>query len=208
MMVSVWCLSCQDKVSLSLLEIVLIISNYFVFSAAKALNKQARGDVDDSDRESDKENNVTVVEAGDKQPKAKKPKKKRLTVTKNKDTLNAKLETVPFMDPFFAKQNSVVGDINSSKRLMQNIIPTVRSCLKLHQSGQYWDKSPPQILDLKDTIEEIDYSTLPDEAITSITSLAIYREMNLHFHPTLKDYVLSDQIIEDDDAELSKFDNE
>lgn len=165
-------------------------------------------DDDDSDNEANKENSQTVEEAAGYVAKPKRAKKKRSTVTKNKDTLNAKLETVPFTDPFFAKQNSVVGDINSSKRLMQNILSSIHSCLKLHQNGQYWDKSSAQLLDLVDAIEDINVASLPDEAITVITSLIIHADMNLHFHPTLKDYIISDQQIEEDNAELSKFDNE
>ena len=180
----------------------------FYFLAAKALNKQANDDkADDTEEESDKENNTQSKEEGVKKVK-KRVKKKKSTITKNKDTLNAKLETVPFTDPFFAKQNSIVGDINSSKRLMQNTIPTVRSCLKLHQNGLFWDSSNVAPLELVD-VENIDFANLPDNiGITAITALNIHKEMHLHFHPTLKDYCMSDQIIEEDDTELSKFDNE
>lgn len=120
----------------------------FSFTAAKALTKKNRLNLEEE--ESDKEDNgggedkenVDGNTQQQQEPKAKQKTKKRRhvsTVTKNPDTLNGRLDTHPLVDPFFAKLNSMVGDINSSQRLMQNIIPTKDSNLKLRQNVKIWD---------------------------------------------------------------------
>ena len=89
------------------------------------------------------------------QPKTKKARKRKnvSTVTKNPETLNARLDTIPLTDPFFAKLNSVIGDTTSSKRLMQNIIPTEDSKLRLRQNMPNWSSTdqPEVNLDEKKT---------------------------------------------------------
>ena len=56
--------------------------------------------------------------------KVKKQRRQISTITKNKDTINQKLETNPFIDAFFAKMNKYVGDVGSAHRLFQNVVPS------------------------------------------------------------------------------------
>ncbi|XP_016994335.2 condensin complex subunit 2 [Drosophila takahashii] len=72
-------------------------------------------------------------------PKPKRQKKPMSTVTKNKDTLNARLDTAPLQDPVFGKLNSTVGSINASNRLMHNILPSLDSELRLRTTYKFWD---------------------------------------------------------------------
>ncbi|XP_068148281.1 condensin complex subunit 2 [Drosophila tropicalis] len=84
-----------------------------------------------------------------------KPKKRARkavsTVTKNKETLNARLDTAPLQDPVFGKLNSTVGSINASNRLMHNILPTRDSELRLRTTYKYWDAQ-----DLEEDLPEYD----------------------------------------------------
>lgn len=73
------------------------------------------------------------------QPKKKKTRRQVSTVTKNVDTINGKLDTVPFTDPVFAKLNSVVGNLYSTTRLLYCILPTDNSQLRLRSDYLAWD---------------------------------------------------------------------
>ncbi|XP_049289983.1 condensin complex subunit 2 [Anopheles funestus] len=92
------------------------------------------------------------------QPKVKKKRTRNAvsTVTKSKEAINGPLDTNPFMDPFFAKLNSVVGDVNSSSRLMQNIVPTKNAELRLGMDYPFWDPLQPPELDLDGVSETYD----------------------------------------------------
>lgn len=72
-------------------------------------------------------------------PKPKRQKKNVSTVTKNKETLNARLDTTPLQDPVFGQLNSTVGSINASNRLMHNILPSRDSELRLRTNYKFWD---------------------------------------------------------------------
>lgn len=169
---------------------------------AKSLNKRLDGNQDDDDEEDDnQENNANLTnEGGEKNARPKKKQKKRRnisTVTKNKDTINAKLDTVPFTDPFFAKLNSVVGDINSSKRLMQNIIPTQSSLLKLRQNLQFWDGSPANLIDIEC---EFSVPQMPqDMVVSSLNCISGPLRDTLSLQGMLTGYVISDSPIENDE---------
>lgn len=76
------------------------------------------------------------------QPKKKKTRRQVSTVTKNKETINGKLDTVPFTDPVFAKLNSVVGNLYSTNRLLYSILPTDNSQLRLRSDYLAWDFTP------------------------------------------------------------------
>uniref|UniRef100_A0A182P1B6 Condensin complex subunit 2 n=1 Tax=Anopheles epiroticus TaxID=199890 RepID=A0A182P1B6_9DIPT len=132
---------------------------------ARAMNNNP---ADQDDEEGD-EGNQTLAEEGDggnkenepnttQQPKAKKKRTRKVvsTITKSKESINGPLDTNPFMDPFFAKLNSVVGDVNSSSRLMQNIVPTKQSELRLAMDYPFWDPSPSLELDLDGAPETYD----------------------------------------------------
>jgi len=71
--------------------------------------------------------------------KPKRQKKPMSTVTKNKDTLNSRLDTAPLQDPVFGKLNSTVGSINASNRLMHNILPSLDSELRLRTTYSFWN---------------------------------------------------------------------
>uniref|UniRef100_A0A182MED7 Condensin complex subunit 2 n=1 Tax=Anopheles culicifacies TaxID=139723 RepID=A0A182MED7_9DIPT len=108
-----------------------------------------------------KENNQTI----NAQPKVKKKRARNVvsTVTKSKEAINGALDTNPFMDPFFAKLNSVVGDVNSSSRLMQNIVPTKNADLRLSMDYPFWDALQSPELDLdgaSETYDGLECSTL------------------------------------------------
>lgn len=129
------------------------------FPGARALTKKGnrRDEADDgSDREEENnQNNENPNTSNEPQSRAKKIKKRRLvsTVTKNPETLNGRLETNPMVDPFFAKLNSVIGEMNNSKRLMQNVIPTENSKLKLRQNLPVWDSSDQAVFELDEDVE-------------------------------------------------------
>lgn len=73
-------------------------------------------------------------------PKPKKRARKNVsTVTKNKESLNARLDTAPLQDPVFGKLNSTVGSINASNRLMHNILPTETAELRLSTNYRFWN---------------------------------------------------------------------
>lgn len=82
--------------------------------------------------------------------KPKKQKKNVSTVTKNKDTLNARLDTAPLQDPVFGKLNSTVGSINASNRLMHNILPSLDSELRLRTTYMFWDGDEESTEEVKD----------------------------------------------------------
>uniref|UniRef100_A0A182SG96 Condensin complex subunit 2 n=1 Tax=Anopheles maculatus TaxID=74869 RepID=A0A182SG96_9DIPT len=133
---------------------------------ARAMNNNA---AEEDDGEDGPGGDQTMVEGGDGndkennhstngQPKAKKKRSRKVvsTVTKSKESINGPLDTNPFMDPFFAKLNSVVGDVNSSSRLMQNIVPTKNAELRLCMDYQFWDASESLELDLNSVLETYD----------------------------------------------------
>ncbi|KAH8410318.1 hypothetical protein KR009_011721 [Drosophila setifemur] len=103
----------------------------------------------------------------DAPPKPKRQKKNVSTVTKNKDTLNARLDTAPLQDPVFGKLNSTVGSINASNRLMHNILPSLDSELRLRTTYQFWD-SEDAVEDVKDhTTLNAEMKPWPAESLVS-----------------------------------------
>jgi condensin complex subunit 2 len=188
--------------------------NFFSFPAARALAKKSgRQDDDDSDQDQDndnanQENLDGTNQPKEQQPKAKKVKKRRnvATVTKNPDTLNGKLDTIPLTDPFFAKLNSVIGDTNSSKRLMQNIIMTEDSKLKLRQNIQMWESKDQKIVDFNSKVVYTAPRILVDLANLRITNVS------KHFvRQGLSNYVLTNapmETDEDDTGFRNRFDDD
>ncbi|XP_026843405.1 condensin complex subunit 2 [Drosophila persimilis] len=81
-------------------------------------------------------------------PKLKRQKRNLSTVTKNKETLNARLDMVPMQDAVFGKLNSTVGSINASNRL-----PSVESEMRLRTTHKFWDST-------EETDELMDSETL------------------------------------------------
>lgn len=182
-----------------------------ILLATKALQKKgARLDDDEEseheqqDNDHDKENvNGPEAPTEEQKAKTKKAKKRKMvsTITKNPETLNDRLDTIPLTDPFFAKLNSIIGDTNSSKRLMQNIIPTEGSKLKLRQNIPIWDSNDQTGFDLK---EQVDYRN-PDPITRILSYKPIWKVYNLenlarfNVRLGLKDYRLSAEPMEQDD---------
>lgn len=160
-------------------------------------------DENDSDRGEDGKENVEGNQGeSNKSPKEKRVKKRRhvATVTKNPETLNARLDTYPSVDPFFAKLNSMVGDINSSKRLMQNILSTKDSNLKLCQNEKFWDKTEQQEITLE---EKFDVRKLKETDIVKISSVSGVIN-NLVLRTGLKSYRICDLPMENaEEADIS-----
>lgn len=152
---------------------VLRMSTDLSRQTAKALSKRGRlnaenDDEDQNDSGDDGEDKENNAEGGQKQRNVVKRRKQISTVTKNPETLNGRLDSYPLVDPFFAKLNSMVGDINSSKRLMQNIVPTRNSILKLQQNLKIWDSHDEDI----NIEEEFDYKNVNPDHIFSIKSVS------------------------------------
>lgn len=165
--------------------------------SAKALQKKGRGDGNESDG-GDKENMNAEGDSSQVEQK-KKPRKKRTraTVTQNVKTINAKLETNVLTDPFYAKLNSVVGDTNSSKRLMQNIIPTIDSQLKRQQDLPFWNKNNEKLSENQATFCDVP---------------SIFTENDIEkyvFRHGLSSYELSSNYLEEDGKDASmRFDDD
>ncbi|XP_062556504.1 condensin complex subunit 2 [Armigeres subalbatus] len=171
--------------------------------SARAMDNNREDEDDDVDEGGNKENDVSQAAGGtDKatqEPKAKKKRARKVvsTITKNKESINAPLDTNPFTDPFFAKLNSVVGDVNSTSRLMQNLVPTENAELLLRMDYPFWDDKESPELNFDD---EEDYN---DCEKTSTTFYGVVRTNKLH--QRLAGYVISDQPADDDDEEDDAF---
>lgn len=152
----------------------------------------------------DKENNASVAGGAEntggqtQEPKTKKKRARKhvSTITKNKETINAHLDTNPFTDPFFAKLNSVVGDVNSSSRLMQNLVPTERAELRLRMDYPFWDATESAELDLEAS-EEYDSFDM-----TTVTMFSVSKANKLH--QILAGYVITDTPAEDENDDDGK----
>ncbi|XP_055390425.1 condensin complex subunit 2 [Condylostylus longicornis] len=128
------------------------------------------------------------------QPKRKKRKRKQVsTVTRNEDTINGHLDTHPCTDPIFAKLNSIIGSINSSNRLLQNILPTVNSELKLKMSYLFWDPSESKNLKYE---ENFNYE---EEKMAEFKPLEDIKLANCFLRPDQSGYVITDTPADPDD---------
>ncbi|KAI8120993.1 Condensin complex subunit 2 [Lucilia cuprina] len=168
----------------------------------EAENEVATG----GDGSNDPNASAAGLEGAEKQaakPKAKKQRKNLSTVTKNKDTLNARLDTVPLQDPVFGKLNSIVGSINSSNRLMNNILLTHDSELRLRTTFLIWDK---QELPNCDYTEEVDLHTDNETELAPCDRLyCLKRPEDIQLRPLHGGYVISDTPeAKDEDDEQDK----
>lgn len=100
--------------------------------------------------------------------KRKKSLKSNVTVTKNPETLNARLDTVSSQYPIFAKLNSVIGSIISPSRLLNNVLLTIGSVLKLCTKFSIWDK---KILLNVDYTDEVLYNEDGKQCNTSLNEI-------------------------------------
>lgn len=137
---------------------------------AMAMNNNSEQQNEEGVGEQGSEQSMVEAEVGNNkennaQPKMKKKRSRNMvsTIAKSKEAINGPLDTNPFMDPFFAKLNSVVGDVNSSSRLMQNIVPTKNAELRLCMDYPFWDSLQYPELDLdgvSETYDGLECSTL------------------------------------------------
>ncbi|XP_055903543.1 condensin complex subunit 2 [Eupeodes corollae] len=141
--------------------------------------------------------NPTEAASAPKPVKPKRTRKQVSTVTKNKETLNARLDTVPLTDPVFGKLNSIVGSINSSNRLLNNILPSMDSELRLRLDFQFWDSSSIEAIDYTEVFELTMEPTKPCEKLVEINF------EDLKMRPMHSGYVISDTP-EDIDEEADK----
>lgn len=116
-------------------------------------NREESADTDDVNAADTSRTNTDTAE---EQPRAKKKRTRKVasTVVKNKETINAKLETYSFTDPLFAKLNSGIGNLNRSDRLLQNVLPTMDSELRLSMNHKFWDSCEAEPIAYRD---EYDY---------------------------------------------------
>lgn len=146
--------------------------------------------------ENDAENPTETASA----PKLTKPKRTRKpvsTVTKNKESLNARLDTVPLTDPVFGKLNSIVGSINSSNRLLNNILPSMDSELRLKLDFPFWDTTTLEVIDYTENVD------LTEESIKPFKKLIEINFEELKLRPMHIGYIISDAP-EDIDEEADK----
>ncbi|EDV99066.1 condensin complex subunit 2 [Drosophila grimshawi] len=130
------------------------------------------------------------------QAAAPKPKKRtrKATVTKNKDTLNARLDTAPLQDPVFGKLNSTVGSINASNRLMHNVLPTLDSELRLRTNYVFWNSEelPTEVKDYISVDPEI--KNLDTQSLVSAEwAIKLRRyDQQLMLRPLHSGYIITD----------------
>lgn len=179
-------------------------------SAGLNAHKFSNRALEQNDADDGVQNEPEATEAGDNDaenptetasaPKPTKPKRTRKqvsTVTKNKESLNARLDTVPLTDPVFGKLNSIVGSINSSNRLLNNMLISNDSELRLRLDFAFWDSS---------VIESIDYTEIFDISEVPRKPCEKLAEINfeeLKMRPIHSGYIISD-VPEDIDEEADK----
>ncbi|KAH8389554.1 hypothetical protein KR215_000975 [Drosophila sulfurigaster] len=168
--------------------------------SARTLTEQqlnAAADRDDSITENAE--GAVLDDNGQTQASAPKPKKRTRkavsTVTKNKDTLNMRLDTAPLQDPVFGKLNSTVGSINASNRLMHNILPTMDSELKLCTTYRFWssEELPDEVTDyaMVDTnLNDVDPQSLVSAEF--VEKLLRY-DQKLNLRPLHTGYIITDE---------------
>lgn len=127
-------------------------------------------------------------------PKAKKRQRKAgSTITKNKETLNARLDTAPLQDPVFGKLNSTVGSINASNRLMNNILPTKDSELRLRTNYRFWhNPNATEQIDDYTLVNNDDKSTQAIVASEWVKKMRHYYQQHLVLRPLHTGYIISD----------------
>ncbi|XP_065357828.1 condensin complex subunit 2 [Calliphora vicina] len=196
------------------LRVDSIHSDVLRMSAGLNAQKYKEKPIDDDDSEvenevatggdgsNDPNASAAGLEGAEKQAAKPKPKKQRKnvsTVTKNKDTLNARLDTVPLQDPVFGKLNSIVGSINSSNRLMNNILLTTESELRLRTTFLIWDN---KVMPSCDYTEEVDLHTDNDAELAPCDSLfKMKRPEDIQLRPLHGGYVITDTPEDKDEDE-------
>lgn len=114
------------------------------------------------------------------------------TITRNKDTINARLPTVSLVEPTFAKLNTVVGAINSVNNLFAcGVLGSVRSELKHFSQEPFWDdQTRYEPIDRLLDIDEHDFAGTAEET-TDIDAIDIGKDLVL-LTGQLQGYQLTD----------------
>lgn len=149
----------------------------------------------------------TTIENADNETTAPKTRKKRVrknvsTITKNKETLNAKLDSIPLPDPLFSKLNSIMGDVTSSNRLLLSILRTSNSSMKLTLDNHFWDSTECEPIEYKEdnTYESTDADLLEQSIQLNIPPKYKIRQQ-------LSGYLITNTPIDDDEEELPQNNN-
>lgn len=140
------------------------------------------------------DNNDGLTKQKSSKKKKKRARKAISTVTRNKDTLNGKLDTNIPIDPLFAKWNSMPGDITSPNRMFNNILDTTFSNLSLSLDEQFFDCSECEPVVFYETKEYLndDLVKLP---------LPIKINKNQVLRPNLSGYQITNRLSDDEDDE-------
>lgn len=68
--------------------------------------------------------------------------RRKQTLTKNPESLNAKLLTNATQDPFFCKMNTFVGEIMRPNRMLMNLLPPIHNGnAGFSLNSLFWDSS-------------------------------------------------------------------
>lgn len=160
---------------------------------------ETQDDDENQENEGDNMDNADD-ENGDGQPKPAAAKKKRIrkmasTITKNLDTLNARLDTIPLPDPLFSKLNTIMGDVSSSNRLLMNILPSQTSDMSLILDQKFFrdtdDIEPNEYTETN----EYDWS---DDKFVKVHVPVHVRDKNL-LRESLSGYLITNTPIDDDE---------
>lgn len=138
------------------LSTTLCLIIFFYFSPPANDNADENADDDHQNNNSGIDMSDHNMENDQPAPRKKKIARKQIsTVTKNKESLNARLDTIAPPEPLFSKLNSIMGDVSSSNRLLLSILQTNLSDLKLSLDGKFWDDTPCEPIDLN---KEFDFT--------------------------------------------------
>lgn len=178
------------------------------FNAKQMENEDEEDNVATGGEGSNDPNSTATIPENVNKQKPKRKRKAAHTVTKNKETLNAYLDTVPLHDPIFNKLNSTVGSINSSIRLMNNILLTIDSNLKLCANFPIWDNSELPPIDYT-VIKQLDSKWLKT-MVACKSLLSIQNLENLKLRPLHTGYVISETplAMDEDYFDINCNDNE
>lgn len=108
----------------------------------------------------------TTHHQGDGLPKPPPVKKKRAkkavsTVTKNKETLNARLEISQMADSLYFNLNSIEGESSKSNKLLLSILETKVSDIKLTLNEPFWENKEIEPFDTMADENEGPFIALP-----------------------------------------------
>lgn len=83
------------------------------------------------------------------------------TVTKNKDTLNARLEISQMPDGLYYKLNEIMDESSNSNKMLLSILETKESDVKLTTNDPFWDNKEIEPFDEMAAEYEGPFTALP-----------------------------------------------